>query len=191
MNRSIKVLIILILTISFPVVSAQECRKYKPGDRVEVKEGESFDIKDYEGWQKIDLPKISFYVPVELKESKEGKSRHPGTFFEYVSEDFRLGLELSNSAYTPNIFDKESPSYCERYTWIDDAFAYIWHAEPNKNYKEYESGVYFQFRESNKYAVGLYLISKTKDTKGIAEKLFKSVKFKYRPEVEKSSKVKK
>ncbi len=133
---------------------------------------------------KIDLPKISFYAPVELKESKGGKSLRPGTVFQYVSEDFRLGLELSNSAYRPNIFDKELPSYCERYTWIDDAFTYIWHAKPDKDYKKYESGVYFQFSESKNYAVGLYLLSKTKETKEIAEKIFKSVKFKYKPKKE-------
>jgi hypothetical protein len=178
MNNIIKVLVFLSFLIQSSTLFAQECKKYKSGDEFEAEANKPLDIKAYEKWQKIELPQISFYVPDDFKRTNDGRSRHANTSFTYANKDFVLGVDLSNSAYVPNIFDKELPSYCERYSWVDNAFAYIWHSKPEKDYKKYESGVYFQFRERKDFGAGLYLISKTEETKEIGEKIFRSVSFK-------------
>ncbi|MGI9055549.1 MAG: hypothetical protein ACR2F2_07075 [Pyrinomonadaceae bacterium] len=185
-ENPIKILMFVFILSSVYTAFAQECKKNQLGEKIQVEAEQTFDVNDYKDWQKINLSKISFYLPSDFKENKERKPYHPRQAFLYENEDFTLGIDLSNSAYYPGDSDKELPSYCERYVWIDEAFGYIWHFKPNKNFAIYNSGVYFQFERSTNYAVGFNLLSKTKQTKDIAEKIFKSVKFNYRPPKDKS-----
>ena len=184
MKRFINILLILFVGGSSFDIFAQECKRFEPKAETEVQDLKSIDAKSYEGWKKFEIPnKISFYAPSALEkvEIKGGGSHPPSAGIYFESEDFQLGGDFTTSAYAPNIADKMLPTYCQWFSWIDGAFAFFWHFKPNTNRKKYESGIYFQFTEDKNYRLSIYLQSKEKDTKEIAEKIFKSVTFLNKP----------
>jgi hypothetical protein len=135
-----------------------------------------FDAKNYKDWQEIKLfNKFSFYIPPSLKK-KEFKGIH-GVDYDFIDENLSLNIDTDLAAGYPT-FEKQYPSYWEKYVWIDGAFAWIWSFEHDGVYK-YETSVLFQFKNNNRDDLfGMYLFSKDKDIKEMAEKIFKSVQFK-------------
>lgn len=190
--RFVRIICLLYLSGSAFSASAQECKKFVPDSKIEVQEFKSVNEKNYEGWKKIEIPnRVSFYVPNKFVkvEKKDIRGNHPATaFLEFKSDSYKLGGDFTTYAYFPDFTKKKLSNYCEWYSWIDGAFAYFWNFEDaNPRYK-YESGIYFQFKEDSNYRMSIYLQSLDKNTKEIAEKIFKSITFLNKPVEQKTSK---
>lgn len=131
---------------------------------------------DYKDWRKVELNNLSFYIPKELKK-QEAKCIDGGCYL-FKSEELKLSIDVNSAAGFPT-YEKKKPAYSEKFFQIDNAKACIWSVE-NDRYK-YESGVLFEFEKTRNYRIGMYLFSNSQDVKNLAEKIFKSVKFKNKP----------
>jgi len=168
---------LFIITISFIGVFAQKPQqKTKSSEEIEV--AKPINPDEYKDWQKIETKCFSIYAPKELKQKKV-KCIDSAFCDDFVSENLVLGVDINVDAGYAT-FEKEYPSYSEKYIWIDGAFAWIWSYEDKGEYK-YNSGVIYRFREDSNYRIGVYLYSKDTNIKEMAEKIFRSIKFNYKP----------
>jgi hypothetical protein len=172
---------LLIIIISFIGISAQQTQqKAKISEEIEV--AKPINPDEYKDWQKIETKYFSLYMPKELKQ-KEGKCIDSAFCDKFISENLFLGVDINVDANYAT-FERSYPSYSERYFWIDGAFAWIWSYEnegENKGTYKYSSGAIYRFKENSNYRIGMHLHSKNTITKEIGEKIFRSIKFNYKP----------
>lgn len=150
----------------------QVCQKPKDGEQVIVEEAERPNLKDYKNWQEFKVKNFSFYAPKEL-EQKKVKCMEGGCY-KFESNDLLLSISINPDASYPTS-ERSYSSYCEKYAWIDDSFAWLWFFEDNRNYK-YNTGILFQFPEDKNRIIGMQMYSKN-NIRQVSETVFKSVKF--------------
>ncbi len=178
MKNLIKFLFSILMVAGLTTATfSQECKKYKEGEEIKIEKVKKRRSKDYKDWQKIELNSFSFYAPKELKGGAEKCIE--GGCYDFESNDLSLSIDINPDAGHAT-FEKEYQSYCEIFTRIDKANAWIWYFEQDKKYK-YNAGVNFTFKNGGDYKIGMYLFSKSENIREISEKIFRSVKFKERP----------
>jgi hypothetical protein len=170
---------ILTLPIIFALFLIPCLAQQTKNQSIVVEELKPFDVKDYEGWQKVELNALTFYIPSILKR-KEVKC-YDGGCYHFESDDLLFRIDLDPAAGRPT-FERTYPSYSDKITQIDGKYAWIWFFQDEGDYK-YLSGVNFWDERSRKYGAGIYLSSKTTDTKQMAEKIFRSIKFNPKPKL--------
>ncbi len=116
MKNIIKLSIFLLTSVIIVVpVFAQDCQKVS-GKQIEVEKALPLDTNNYQGWQKIELKRFSFYVPKELNSVESDCT--DSECYHFKSKDFLLSVDTHIDAYQPS-FESKYPSYCEKYIWID------------------------------------------------------------------------
>jgi hypothetical protein len=174
MKNPIKPVFVLLLSVvSVSIVNAQTTREAT----------QPSDLRQYEGWQKIDLGIFSFYAPKELR----GGERRGIDSRAWKYESDNLILEIDAGLYSgyPTL-EREKPSYREKFLRINGASAWIWFYEEEKSNFKYIGGVHFSFKGLNE-AITMSLSSKDSDGQKISEKIFMSVRFNFRLEEEKTT----
>jgi hypothetical protein len=166
---------IFFITILFALFLIPCLAQNKTDSVKKIGELKPFIKKDYEGWHKVKSNFFTFYVPTSLMEKKVKCIE--GGCYTFENENLSLNIDINYDAGYPT-FEKQYPSYSEKFVYIDNALVWIWSFDHTGIYK-YESSGLFQFKKKDRdYRFGMYLFSKDKDIKEIAEMIFKSVQFK-------------
>ncbi len=164
-----------LLLVLFGVATStvgQDCAKRaKPESRIPIES--KFDPKEYDGWQKVVLPRFSLYLPPSFRR-KDRKC--DAECYDFVADGLMtLRIDASTAAGHPS-FEMKLPTFCEEFYWIDNMFAWVWHVEGKETFK-YEDGVLFSSNDDRNFMVGMYLLSSTDNRREMARKIFKSVSF--------------
>lgn len=135
-------------------------------------------VKMPENWKKFDLPLFSFFAPSDfVSEPFKGKD---SAIWKYKNQDLELTIDLGLYSAKP-VEDKNEDNYVEKSAVIDKKKATIVSFKfSNSESKEfnYITAVYFPKIDSGETKLSLIAHSKTPEKQEIAEKIFRSIKFK-------------
>jgi hypothetical protein len=127
--------------------------------------------KEYEGWRKVELKNLEFFIPQDLV--AKSVNCYEGNCYRFENSNALFKIDLDNAAWRPTNVQKQYASFIERTVVISGRAAWIWSYESGGNYK-YVSGANFR-TNGNEYGMGFYLFSKTRPLRDVAEKIFKSI----------------
>lgn len=157
-----RVLTLLLILTSAGAVFAQSARE-------DARAGE------YEGWQKIETGIFVFYAPKELKGGK--RQGIDSSVYRYKSDALVLEIDAGVYAGFPSPEGKTNERH--KFMTVDGATALLWFYEYEKGEWRYACGVHFTFKGLNE-SITMNVASKSQGGQEIAEKIFKSVKFKFK-----------
>jgi hypothetical protein len=179
MKSSINLALCLLLVVtSFSGIEAQQSQAARI----------TSDSNEYREWRKIDVGIFEFHAPKELKGGK--RQGIDSRVWKYESADLVLDIDAGLYSGFPSV-ERTGATYREMFLTVDGASAWMWFYEDPKNELRYVSGANFSFKGLNE-SVTIELNSKDIKGQEIAEKMFKSVKFKFkripnRPELNRST----
>lgn len=167
------ILSILFIGLSLVSVLGQQSQE-TPKSKLTTKETESLKQKEYEGWQKIDLEELSFYLPKELKQVPA--QGYDSKVYSFENHDSVLNISIDNSLSLTGSF-KGFKNYSEKPVTIEKtAWGWMRFFETGNEYN-YTSNVKFRFFEVKNYEISMSLFHKNSKDSETAKKIFESVKF--------------
>ena len=131
-----------------------------------------------ENWKKFDLPLFSFFAPSDfVSEPFKGKD---SAIWKYKNQDLELTIDLGLYSAKPTE-DKDEDNYVEKSVVVDKKKATIvsfkFSDSDSKEFK-YVTAVYFPRIGLDETKLSFIANSKTSEKQEIAEKIFRSIKFK-------------
>jgi hypothetical protein len=138
-----------------------------------------FDLRQYEGWQKIELGWFSFYLPKEVKRVESGKRCWDSTCQSFESTEFVMKIDDSFDVRYPR-YQRRFESYKDKTFRIGKAHAWLLFFQRADKPKKYEAGILFQPEEENGQRLKFTFLSDRADIMKTAEKIAISVHFKKR-----------
>jgi len=121
----------------------------------------------------IELRFGTISIPSNLK--KKDKKCYEGGCWEFADDEMTLTVDWNDAAWRPT-FEKQNADYTEDYVLVDGVRTKMWSWPNGGNYR-FISGATFAIERGHKVGLGIYLSSKSQDTRELAKKIFSSVKF--------------
>ena len=169
MKRVLFLLVVFVLLLT-------TCLAQKELDKkVENTKSKTFNVKDYEGWQKISIDKFSFYVPKDFKVDK--KRGIDLGYWGYKTNNLDLMIYSGSRLPKRSSVEENFPTYKEESLYINNIFTNISSYEYEVKYYPYkfiEVAQYYIDKKVNENGMIIFVGSKD-NPKELIEKIFLSV----------------
>jgi hypothetical protein len=168
----------IFLSIIFALILVPCLAQKKADNEVIIEKSKTFNVKDYEGWQKISIDEFSFYVPKDFKlEKKMGIDLE---CWEHETDSVHLKI-YSGARFPEHSYSiKQRSTFNEKSLYINDIFTDIASYEYESRYYPYkyiDTARFYIDKQTNETGMIIYLASKD-SAKELVEKIFLSVKLK-------------
>lgn len=129
-------------------------------------------------WRKIELESFSFLVPVEMQ-SREGKGID-SAIWKFGNDSIEITIDLGRYSGKSSVY-KDEQNYRESHVRIDGkkvTMVFFRSSEPLDAVRPYVVAAYFSNIDSNRTKLSFFATCTSPRQQQVAQKIFKSVKFK-------------
>ncbi len=169
---------IILSSIIFALLLVPCLAQKKANNKVKTEKSKSFNVKDYEGWQKIPVGEFSLYVPRDFKVVK--KMGADLSYWAYKTDSIDLQIYSGSRLPKRSSVEENFSTYDEKSLYINNIFTNIWSYEyeiKQHPYKYIEVARFYIDKQVNENGMVIYVGSKD-DSKELVEKIFLSVEIK-------------
>lgn len=131
-------------------------------------------LLDYSKLREVDLGFITLSIPDQLQ--KQEKKCIEGGCWKFADDEVVVSVDRNQAAWRPT-YERTCPGYSEEVLIVDGIRARFWSFPDTKSEFRFISGANFGTERNHQIGLGIYLSSKTLDTRELAKKVFASVIF--------------